>query len=118
MVYPALPRRTRPSSAHRGGSHRGGARPERRARRSWQWAFLGSLLAIGAAAQSPSAIKQVLMLQSFDRGMLVLDHFTGDFRVVLDQRVGKPVNVVQVVVGPTGFVGAPEQAVVDYIQAI
>ena len=26
-------------------------------------------------------------------------------------------NVVQVVVGPTGFVGAPEQAVVDYIRS-
>ena len=31
---------------------------------------------------------------------------------------GRPVNVVQVVVGPTGFVGAPEQAVVDYIRSI
>ena len=58
------------------------------------------------------------MLQSLDRGNLVLDHFTGDFRVGLDQRAGKPVNVVQVVVGPTGFVGAPEQAVVDYIRSI
>ena len=26
-------------------------------------------------------------------------------------------NVVQVVVGPTGFVGAPEQAVVDYVRS-
>ena len=30
---------------------------------------------------------------------------------------GKPVNVVQVVVGPTGFVGASEQAVVDFIRS-
>ena len=58
------------------------------------------------------------MLQSFDRGNLTLDHFTGNFRVDLDQRAGTPVNVVQVVVGPTGFVGAPEQAVVDYIRSI
>ena len=43
--------------------------------------------------------------------------FTGNFRVELDQRAGTPVNVVQVVVGPTGFVGAPERAVVDYIRA-
>ena len=57
------------------------------------------------------------MLQSFDRGNLILDHFTGNFRVDLDQRAGTPVNVVQVVVGPTGFVGAPEQAVVDYIRS-
>ena len=54
--------------------------------------------------------RQVLVLQSFDRGNLILDHFTGNFRVDLDQRAGRPVNVVQVVVGPTGFVGAPEQA--------
>ena len=47
----------------------------------------------------------------------LLDHFTGNFRVDLDQRAGRPVNVVQVVVGPTGFVGAPEQAVVDYIRS-
>ena len=57
------------------------------------------------------------MLQSFNRGNLVIDHFTGTFRVGLDQHVGKTVNVVQVVVGPTGFVGAPDQAVVDYIRA-
>ena len=38
------------------------------------------------------------------------------FHVELDQRVERPVNVVQVVVGPTGSVGASEQAVVDYIR--
>ena len=46
-----------------------------------------------------------------------MDQFTGNFRVELDQRAEGPVNVVQVVVGPTGFVGAPEQAVVDYIRS-
>ena len=43
--------------------------------------------------------------------------FTGNFRVELDQRAETPVNVVQIVVGPTGFVGASEQAVVDYIRS-
>jgi ABC-type uncharacterized transport system substrate-binding protein len=57
------------------------------------------------------------MLQSLDRGNLTLDHFTGNFRVELDQRAERPVNLVQVVVGPTGFVGAPEQAVVDFIRS-
>ena len=57
------------------------------------------------------------MLQSFDRGNVSVDQFTGNFRVELDQRAGGPVNVVQVVVGPTGSVGAPEQAVVDYIRS-
>lgn len=81
--------------------------------------MLGVLLMIGAvSSEAQPAVKQILVLQSFDRGILVLDHFTGNFRVNLDQRAGKPVNVVQVVVGPTGFVGAPEQAVVDYIRSI
>ena len=57
------------------------------------------------------------MLQSFDRGNLILDHFTTNFRVDLDQRVGGPVNYIQFTVGPTGFVGAPEQSVVDYIRS-
>ena len=57
------------------------------------------------------------MLQSVDRGNLSVDQFTGNFRVELDQRAEQPVNVVQVVVGPTGFVGASEQAVVDYIRS-
>ena len=48
---------------------------------------------------------------------MILDHFTGNFRVDLDQRAGKPVNVVQVTVGPAGFVGASEQAVVDFIRS-
>ena len=46
-----------------------------------------------------------------------IDDFTGNFRVDLDRRAEKPVNVVQVVVGPTGFVGASEQAVVDFIRS-
>ena len=77
------------------------------------------MLVIGAAtsdAQSP--VKQVLMLQSLERGNLTLDHFTGEFRMSLDQHVGKPVNVVQVVVGPTGAVGAAESAVLDYIRSM
>jgi ABC-type uncharacterized transport system substrate-binding protein len=47
----------------------------------------------------------------------VLDTFTGNFRVDLEQRAGRPVNFVQIVVGRTGSVGAPEQAVVDYIRS-
>ena len=57
------------------------------------------------------------MLQSFDRGTFPVDHFTSNFRVELDRRATEPVNVVQIVVGPTGFVAAPEQAMVDYIRS-
>ena len=74
------------------------------------------MLAAAVNADEPP-VRQVLLLQSFNRGILVVDHFTGEFRVEVDQGAGKPVNVVQVVVGPTGFVGASEQGVVDFIRS-
>jgi signal transduction histidine kinase len=79
---------------------------------------LAGMLMLGPASDAAEPpVRQVLMLQSFNRGNLILDHFTAEFRVELDARAGKPVNVVQVVVGATGFVGAPEQAVVDFIRS-
>jgi hypothetical protein len=62
-------------------------------------------------------VRQVLVLQTFDRGNLIIDHFTGNFRIDLEQRAGGPVNFVQVVVGPTGFVGPPEQSVIEFIRS-
>ena len=95
------------------------ARPGRGVYRRLQAALLGGLLVIGAAtAEAQSAVKQVLVLQTFNRGNLVLDDFTGEFRLGLDHPAGKPLNVIQVVVAPTGFVGAPEQAGVDYIRSM
>lgn len=57
------------------------------------------------------------MLHSFERGNLALDSFTGNFRVELDERMGSAINVVQIVVGPSGSLEAPEQALVDFIRA-
>jgi signal transduction histidine kinase len=71
----------------------------------------------GPAPDAHPHVQQILLLQGVDRGNLVVDSFTANFRVDLDKRVGRPVNVIQVVVSPTGFVGAPEQAVVDYIRS-
>jgi len=94
-------------------------RPDHKVYRGLQAALLGALLMIGAASsEAQSPVKQVLLLQTFDRGNLVLDHFTGEFRLGLDQPAGRPLNVVQVVVGPRGFVGAPDQAIVDYIRSM
>ena len=95
-----------------------GTRSEPRVCRRVQWIALAGLVMMAATSEAQSPVKQVLMLQTLDRGNLTLDHFTGSFRVSLDQRAGKPVNVVQVVVGPTGFIGAPEPAVVDYIRSM
>ena len=79
--------------------------------------MLTGLLVLGAAANGAAqpVQKQVLVLQSVDRGNIVVDHFTTNFHVELDQRAEQPVNFVQVVVGPIGPVGAPERAIVDFI---
>jgi signal transduction histidine kinase len=71
-----------------------------------------------APGDAQPAVRQVLMLQSFDRGTLPVDHFTSDFRVELDKRATEHVNVVQVVVGPRGSVAASDQAIVDYIRSL
>ena len=81
-------------------------------------ALAGLLLLVPASSEAVPAVRQVLLLQSSDRGSLTVDYFTGNFRVDLDQRAGQTVNIVQVVVGPQGFVGASEQSVVDYIQSL
>ena len=80
-------------------------------------ALVGLLMLGRASGEAQPPVRQVLLLQSFDRGNMIVDHFTGNLRVDLDRNVGSPVNVVQVVVGPTGFVGASEQAIVDFIDS-
>lgn len=85
---------------------------------SWFAVTAAFWLALGfSPVAQEDVVRHVLLLQSFNRGSLALDHFTSNFRVDLDERVGRRVNVIEVVVGPTGFVGAAEEAVVEYIQA-
>src|SRR5688500_13273797 len=87
-------------------------------RRTVQFAaFAGWLMLCAASSQAQPKVRQVLMLQSLARGNLILDSFTANFRVDLEQRYGTPVNVIEIVIGPIGFVGAPDQAVVDYVRA-
>ena len=80
---------------------------------------LTGLLALGPAANGAAqpVQRQILVLQSVTRGNLVIDSFTTNFHVELDQRTEEPVNFVQAVVGPIGAVGASEQAVVDFIDS-
>ena len=90
-----------------------------RVHHGWRCAVLAALLGLCAASsEAAPAARQVLLLQSFERGILVNDHITANLRVDLEQRIGGPVNIVQVVVSPAGFVGAPEQTIVDYIRAM
>ena len=120
MVQPATSIRPRhPASAQGARGFTGKTRPDRGVCRKLRAASLGGLLVVGAAtSEAQSPVKQVLVLQSLDRGGLSGDAFTSSLRTNLDRRAGAPVNIVQVVVGQTGFVGAPEQAVVDYIRSI
>ncbi len=84
----------------------------------FQCAAVAGLLCLAAErSEAQPAVQHVLLLQSFDRGNMADDYLTGNCRVDLGRRIGHPVNVVQIVVGPTGFVGAPEQATVDYIRS-
>ncbi|WP_298931942.1 ATP-binding protein [uncultured Ramlibacter sp.] len=91
-------------------------------KRLWCAWLVASLLLVAAPGQAQPqprpTVKQVLVLQSLERGNLPLDRFTGNLRAGLDQRVDKPVNVVEVVVGASGFVRAPDQAVIDYIRSV
>jgi signal transduction histidine kinase len=77
-----------------------------------------SLLLGAAPSDAQPVVRQLLVLQRVDRGNLSIDQFTGHFRVELDKRTETPVNVVQVVLSPTGFGDVAEQAVVDYIRSI
>jgi signal transduction histidine kinase len=69
------------------------------------------------AASSEAAVRNVLLLQAFDRGNLTVDSFTGYFRFEVDQRTAGPVTWTQFVVNPSGFDEIPEKAIVDYLQS-
>ncbi len=79
--------------------------------------MLAVLAIAGVTGPSEPPVRQILVLQSVDRGNRILDHFTTNLSVELDQRVGGPGNYVQVNVGPTGFVGAPEKSIVEFIRS-
>ena len=65
-------------------------------------ALIGLLALAAASGAAEPPVRQVLVLQSFDRGNRILDHFTGNFRFDLDRRLGGSVNYIQFTVGPTG----------------
>ena len=76
-----------------------------------------SLLIAWSAGAAEADVRQVLLLQSFDRGTLVLDRFTADFRLHVDRRSTEPVTFTQFVVNPVGFHESPELAILDFLRA-
>ena len=75
---------------------------------------LVALAPVSGAVEPP--VRQVLVLQSFDRGNLILDHFTTNLRVDLDRYAGAG-QLHPGQRGTDGFCGAPEQSIVDFIHS-
>jgi signal transduction histidine kinase len=58
-----------------------------------------------------------VLLQSFDRGNLVLDRFTSILRVTIDERAAGPVTFTEFVVNPAGFRDIPEEAFIEFLNS-
>ena len=89
-----------------------------------RWARVGAfgavvllLLASGDPARAQSPTRRVLLLQSFERGNVVLDRFTSTLRGLMDERSPQPLTFSEVIVNPAGFREAPEQAIIDYVRS-
>lgn len=94
----------------------------RRRRRTFAFAGLAGVLIVvltpgGDAAQSARA-RQVLVLQSIDRGSMVFDAFTAEFRSAIHKRAATSVTLFDFVVAPPGFVKAPDKSLLDFLQSI
>ena len=72
----------------------------------------------GAPAQTAPAARKILVLQSLDRGSMVFDKFTADFRAALQEHAREPITLVEFVVAPAGFTGAPGKPMLDFLQSI
>jgi signal transduction histidine kinase len=69
-----------------------------------------------AAAVPTSAVRNVLLLQSFERGFRVIDRFTETFQSELASRAAVPVTISQFVVNPAGFATAPDAASIEFLR--
>ena len=75
------------------------------------------LLFVLLASPAEAAVRHVVVLQSVERGNLVLDRFMSTLRVRLDDRLAEPVTFTEFVVGPSRFGQPPELAMVDFLRA-
>ncbi len=68
------------------------------------------------ASSGEAADRNVVLLQSSERGNLVLDRFTAMLRMRLGG-YAEPLTLTEFVVNPGGFSSPPEQAMVDFLQS-
>jgi PAS domain S-box-containing protein len=81
------------------------------------YSVYGVLVLLLCAASVEASGRNVLLLQSLDRGNLTLDYLTGNFRVDLDANEGEALTFTQFVVNPSGFDVNPDEAVLNYLAA-
>ena len=77
---------------------------------------LAGLLVLLFGTAADAQVRQVVVLQSLDRGNLILDSFSGAFRIDMDARMAAPVTFTEFVVNPSGFNVTPEAAIVDFLR--
>src|SRR5215203_5521873 len=81
-----------------------------------QLLLAAALLALSAATVDAEP-RHVLLLQSLERGNVVLDDFTSTLRTVMEDRSSEPLTFTELVVSPPGFRTIPEQAIVDFLRS-
>ncbi len=76
-----------------------------------------AVLTVLFTARAEAAVRRVVLLQSFERGNVVLDEFTSMLRVAMDQRSPEPVTFIEFVVNPPGFQQMPERPLVEFLRS-
>jgi PAS domain S-box-containing protein len=61
--------------------------------------------------------RHVVLLQSFERGNIVLDDFTSTLRKLMGERSPEPVTFMEFIVSPAGFQAIPEQAMLEFLRS-
>jgi len=73
------------------------------------------LFILMSAARGDAAVRQIVLLQSFERGSLVVDRLTALIRTMVNERSAEPVTFTEFVVSPAGFRDIPEDAVIEFL---
>jgi signal transduction histidine kinase len=74
-----------------------------------------ALLALLGSSSASAQIRHVLVLKTFDRGSVVFDRFTTDFRRELERRAAARVTFTEFAIAPAGIVEAPEEQIVSFL---
>jgi signal transduction histidine kinase len=86
--------------------------------RPWSsWCGWAALVLVLLASPAEAEVRHVVLLQSFERGNLVLDRFTALLRLQVGEGWDEPVNFTEFVVNPAGFSDTPEEAIVEFLRS-